>query len=235
MYRYSSRFVLGRHRVRISTDLPPILIFLLFPVCSNECQGSILKHSMISVFQNFTSQYTSSYCRPIRLLQLKRCPYITHEPINQQYEASGKVSSELLSVKIFPFLRKRYLALEPWFLCLSLNNFVTDRQSVSWFGHILCFISVGIALGYGLDDRSSRVRFPVGAGNFSLHHRVQNGSGAHPAPYPMGTRGLSLGVKRPGRETDHCRGQRMSGAILPLHQYAFMVWCSVKARISEIN
>jgi len=26
-------------------------------------------------------------------------------------------------------------------------------------------------------------------GNFSLHHRVQNGSGAHPASYPMGTRG----------------------------------------------
>jgi hypothetical protein len=49
--------------------------------------------------------------------------------------------------------------------------------------------SVGIALGYGLDDRGSRVRFPVGAGNFSLHHRVQNGSGAQPASCPMGTRG----------------------------------------------
>jgi hypothetical protein len=46
-------------------------------------------------------------------------------------------------------------------------------------------ISVGIALGYGLDDRSSRVRFPAGAGNFSLHHRVQNGSGAHRAPFPL--------------------------------------------------
>jgi len=40
------------------------------------------------------------------------------------------------------------------------------------------------------------VGFPAGAGNFSLHHRVQNGSGAHPASYPMG-------VKRPGREADH--------------------------------
>jgi hypothetical protein len=47
--------------------------------------------------------------------------------------------------------------------------------------------SVGIALDYGLDDRGSRVRLPAGAGNFSLHHRVQNGSGAHPASYPMGT------------------------------------------------
>jgi hypothetical protein len=49
--------------------------------------------------------------------------------------------------------------------------------------------SVGIALGYGLNDRGSRVRYPAGAGNFCLHHRVQNGSGAHPASYPMGTRG----------------------------------------------
>jgi hypothetical protein len=66
-----------------------------------------------------------------------------------------------------------------------------------------CDSSVGIALSYGLEDRGSRVRFPAGAGNFSLHHRVQNGSGAHPASYPMGSRGSSLGVKRPGRETDH--------------------------------
>jgi hypothetical protein len=45
-------------------------------------------------------------------------------------------------------------------------------------------------LGYGLDDRGSRVRFPAGAGNFSLHYSVQNGSGAHPAFYPMGNRRL---------------------------------------------
>jgi hypothetical protein len=63
--------------------------------------------------------------------------------------------------------------------------------------------SVGIALGYGLDDRDSKVRFPAGAGNFSLHHRVQNGSGSYPSSYPMGTRALSLGVKRPGCEADH--------------------------------
>jgi hypothetical protein len=63
--------------------------------------------------------------------------------------------------------------------------------------------SVGIALGYGLDDRGSRVRFPVGAGNFSLHHRVQNGSGTHPASIQWVPGTLSLGVKRPGREADH--------------------------------
>jgi hypothetical protein len=53
-------------------------------------------------------------------------------------------------------------------------------------------------LGYGLDDRGSRVRFPEGAGNFSLHHHVQKGSGAHPASYLMGTRGSFLGGKAAG-------------------------------------
>jgi hypothetical protein len=58
--------------------------------------------------------------------------------------------------------------------------------------------SVGIVLGYGLYDRGSRVRFPEGSGNFSLYHRVQNGSGAHAASYPMGTRGSFLGGKAAG-------------------------------------
>jgi hypothetical protein len=58
--------------------------------------------------------------------------------------------------------------------------------------------SVGIALSYGLNDRGSRVRFPAGAGNFSLHHRVQNGSGAHPSSYQIGTRGSFLGDKAAG-------------------------------------
>jgi hypothetical protein len=58
--------------------------------------------------------------------------------------------------------------------------------------------SVGMALGYGLDDRGSRVRFPAGVGNFSLHHGVQNGSGGPPSSYPMGTRGSFLGSKAAG-------------------------------------
>jgi hypothetical protein len=60
-----------------------------------------------------------------------------------------------------------------------------------------CNISVGIALDYGLDDRGSRARFLARDGNFFLHHRVQNGSAAHPASYAMGRGTLSLGVKRP--------------------------------------
>jgi hypothetical protein len=58
--------------------------------------------------------------------------------------------------------------------------------------------SVGTALRYGLDYRGSRIRFPAGAGNFSLHHSVQNGSGAHAASYPVGTRGSFPGGKAAG-------------------------------------
>jgi hypothetical protein len=58
--------------------------------------------------------------------------------------------------------------------------------------------SVGIVLSCGLDDRDSRLLFPAGAGNFSLHHRVQNGSGAHPTSYPMRTSGFFPGSKAAG-------------------------------------
>jgi hypothetical protein len=63
--------------------------------------------------------------------------------------------------------------------------------------------SVSTALGYRLDDRGSRVRFPARAGNFSLHHCVQNGSGAHPASYPWVSGALSLEIKWLGCEAHH--------------------------------
>jgi hypothetical protein len=48
------------------------------------------------------------------------------------------------------------------------------------------------------------VRVPGGAGNFSLHHRVQTGYGDHRGwVVQRGPGALSLGVKRPGREADH--------------------------------
>jgi hypothetical protein len=95
--------------------------------------------------------------------------------------------------------------------------------------------SVGRALGYGLDDRGSRVQFPAEAGNFSLHCHIQNSSGAHPASYPTGTRGSFPGGKAAMAWSWPltfilCWGQRMSGAIPPLPQYAFMAWCLVKAQ-----
>jgi hypothetical protein len=37
-----------------------------------------------------------------------------------------------------------------------------------------------------------------GAGNFSVHHRAQTGSGLHPASYPTGTRDSFPGGKAAG-------------------------------------
>jgi hypothetical protein len=58
---------------------------------------------------------------------------------------------------------------------------ITTEKTLTWmFMTYLCHChdsSGGIALDYGLDDWGSRVRFLVGAGNFSLHHCAQNGSG----------------------------------------------------------
>jgi hypothetical protein len=54
--------------------------------------------------------------------------------------------------------------------------------------------SVGIATGYGLDDREVGIRVPVWS-KCSLLRSVQTGSGAHPASYPMGTGGSSPGGK----------------------------------------
>jgi hypothetical protein len=45
------------------------------------------------------------------------------------------------------------------------------------------------------DDRGS---IPGGAGNFSLHYRVQTDSGAHTVSYPMGTGGFFPGGKAAG-------------------------------------
>jgi hypothetical protein len=77
----------------------------------------------------------------------------------------------------------------------------------------------------------SGVRIPALAGNLSPHHRVQTGSGPTQPPTHWVPGALSLGVKPPGREADHSYPMprsRMRGAIPPLPQNAFMVWCSVK-------
>jgi len=73
----------------------------------------------------------------------------------------------------------------------------------------------------GQDARCPRVRFSEGDGNFSLYHRVQKGSGALTASYPMGKRGSFLGGNAAVSWTwpftsIYCWGQRISGALPPL-------------------
>jgi hypothetical protein len=68
-----------------------------------------------------------------------------------------------------------------------------------------------------------------------LYHRVQNGSGAHPAPYPMGTGGLfPWRVKRSGCEAGHSPPSnaevKKAWICTSPPQYAFMARCSVEAQ-----
>jgi hypothetical protein len=66
--------------------------------------------------------------------------------------------------------------------------------------------------------------------NFYLHHRVKNGSGAHPASNPLSTTGFFPGGRAAGAWswplTPSSAEVKMRGAIPPLPQYVFMAWCS---------
>jgi hypothetical protein len=62
---------------------------------------------------------------------------------------------------------------------------------------------VGIALGSGLDDWGSRVRFPVEAGNFLFTAASRTALGPTQSPIQWVRGALSLGVKRLGREANH--------------------------------
>jgi hypothetical protein len=86
---------------------------------------------------------------------------------------------------------------------------------------------IGIAIGYGLDDRIIGVGFPTGAGSFSSSHHVQTGSGAHPASYTMGRGALSLTVKWPRRKADHLppsSAEVNEGVELSLHSHNTSSW-----------
>jgi hypothetical protein len=63
--------------------------------------------------------------------------------------------------------------------------------------------SVGTALGYGLDGRGSRVRFPAGLGIFlsTTASRTAQGPTQRSIQWVRGS--PSLGVKRPERKVGH--------------------------------
>jgi hypothetical protein len=84
--------------------------------------------------------------------------------------------------------------------------------------------SFGIVLGYGLDDRGSRVRFPEGAGNFFFTTASRMALQFTQPSTQWVPGALSLGIKRPGLLPRS--GNAWSYNSTP--QYAFMAWCSVK-------
>jgi hypothetical protein len=115
------------------------------------------------------------------------------------------------------------------------NDFIMPQISVQMTCNITC-PPVGIATGYGMDVRMIGVRLPAGAGNYPLHHRIQTGSGAHPASFPIGSGSSFPGGKTAGAwssplTSTYCRGQRKySYNSTPPPPYVFMACCLVKHR-----
>jgi hypothetical protein len=113
---------------------------------------------------------------------------------------------------------------------------------VRWYSlimlHLIFFIDIvrsrssSVSMETKLRDWITGVQFSV-MGFFSLRHRVQTGSGAHSASYPMGTVGPFPRVNRPVHETDHTHLHLvsrlgMSGSVHPLPSYVFMAWRLIK-------
>jgi hypothetical protein len=85
-------------------------------------------------------------------------------------------------------------------------------------------------MSYGLDNRGS---VPGRGRDFSLHHRLQTGSGVHPISYTctIVIRGSFPGVKRPGREADlHLVPRLGMRRTKPACPHVFMAWGLVKHR-----
>jgi hypothetical protein len=111
--------------------------------------------------------------------------------------------------------------------CLPIILFLAFSFHPVIFSFFKSFVTSSIHLCLGLPlllveySRGSRLRFQAVTGNFSFHHRVHNGSGAHPASYPMGTRGSFPGGKAAGAwswplTSKLLPSSRMHGAIPPL-------------------
>jgi hypothetical protein len=120
--------------------------------------------------------------------------------------------TEILDTE-YHYCSPRFLLLETpivGFLTISrMALFHVGRSSIQHFNFCVLLSqrgsrdsAVGIATGYGLDDKGVAVRF-LAVQDFSPLHVVQTGSGAHPASYPMGTGGYFPRVKRLGREGDN--------------------------------
>jgi hypothetical protein len=93
--------------------------------------------------------------------------------------------------KMLPFLKYRDISvpfnsamrLKLKFETLNFLNLLCNHRSRDSV--------VSIAISYGLNDRGFGVRVSIWSRIF-LFHVVQTGSGVHPAPFPMSTKGVKL-------------------------------------------
>jgi hypothetical protein len=87
-------------------------------------------------------------------------------------------------------------------------------------------ICVGIATGYGLDDRGARSSSPGRVKNFLFSKSFRPALRSTQPPIQWEPRVLSPGVKRPGREADHVSPTSVEVKIMWIYtfppSYAFM-------------
>jgi hypothetical protein len=94
--------------------------------------------------------------------------------------------------------------------------------------------SVGIALGYGLDDRVLGFDSRRGLGIFLFATASGTALGPTQPPLQWIPGALSLGIKGPGREADHSPPSnaevKNAWSYTSTPQYVFMAWCLVNHR-----
>jgi hypothetical protein len=112
-------------------------------------------------------------------------------------------------------------------LCLMLSDLLSVNNLFAARTHYLLSLYTAFSFGNFLPTTfidnvlKNTIRGPGGAGNFSLHHRVQTASGTHPSLLSSGYQKLFLwGYSgRAVKLTTHLQlvlRSRMRGAILPL-------------------
>jgi len=105
----------------------------------------------------------------------------------------------------------------PVLCCKFLRQEISHGLATLSF-YFMVYLRSSRRIGGPVTRWTTGFRFSAGPGVFPPCHRVQTGSGAHPASYPVGTYVLSVEVKRPGHEADHstpCMPRLRMGVAIP--------------------
>jgi hypothetical protein len=145
-------------------------------------------------------------------------------------------TSSLHNDHVGSFQQRMIKRAKPWEVCSGTMFIPTFTHIIRLMSMIFTFMSrdssVGIATVYELDHRIIGFRFPAGAGNFSFDTVCRPALGSAQPPIQWIPGDLSLGVKRPGCETDHtsiyCRFQEF--VELCLHSPSTPSWCDAQVQ-----
>jgi hypothetical protein len=182
----------------------------------------------VQLYRYFVSQ-PSEFCRHNPLCCFSTSVYCYKRIF--RYRLNPETSGYTLAYGTFckEGLCFMFCQIEYEFFCMS-----SPSPPLTFFPILLYFLScyfflfstiISIPISVHLFCFFHFLRFPAGAGNFSLRHRVQTSSVIHSASYPMGTGGsYPRGCAKLTNHLHIVLRLRMLGAIPPLPQYVFMAW-----------